>query len=216
MSDLRIYIKHDAPAYIDPNIQDMIASYGWAGYGWFWYLVERMRLEADYKLPYSDRRFKVLAKDMEIPVNEVKEYIDYCIAVELFHLDGVCFWSDRLLRDMAKLDGIRASCSEASKSRWKADAKQTDKQTHTESNAKISKDKVSKDKVSLEQWFESVRPDYPLFTGNLLDVELKRCQEWHADHKSKITDWKRAFRNWMARATPPKPTEANKPWRAHG
>ena len=85
------YFSHDSNAYYDRKIVAMRTKYGVSGYGFYWYLVEQMRNEPDYKLPLNDEFFVAsLVKEFaEIPV---MEYIGDCVKIGLFILeDGKLF-----------------------------------------------------------------------------------------------------------------------------
>lgn len=47
------YFSHDANAQDDPKCMILIDQMGMEGYGIFWGLIEKLRAEADYKLPLS-------------------------------------------------------------------------------------------------------------------------------------------------------------------
>jgi hypothetical protein len=94
------YFKHDANAMSDLKIKALRRSFGWEGYGWFWFLVETLRSEADYSLGYTDFVFESLSEDMKCEPTKVKDFIDHCIRCGLFKKDGEKFFSPRLTRDM--------------------------------------------------------------------------------------------------------------------
>lgn len=94
------YFKHDANAMSDLKIKALRRSFGWEGYGWFWFLVETLRSEADYTLSYTDFVFESLSEDMKCEPSKVKTFIDHCIHCGLFKKDGEKFFSPRLTRDM--------------------------------------------------------------------------------------------------------------------
>ena len=189
MKDARIYFKHDSPAYNDLKLRALRRRFNWEGYGKWWYIIELLRMESDYKLDYSDMVFDALADDMG---GDVKPFIDYCIEIGLLETDGKQFWSPRLLKDMMKLEGIRTSCSEASKSRWNADAMPT----HSKCNAKVSKDTISK----VKSWDEAaglIRGNYPLMDDTQWNNELNKCREYYTDIGKVVKSYRATLRNWI-------------------
>ncbi len=47
------YFSHDANSQDDPKCMHLIQKLGMEGYGIFWALIEKLRSEADYTLPYN-------------------------------------------------------------------------------------------------------------------------------------------------------------------
>lgn len=109
------YFRHDSNAHADMKIKAMIKLYGWQGYGWWWFLIEKLRAEDGYSLEYDDWIFASLAEDMKCEVEETKTYIDKCISFKLLARQDKRFYAPRLSRDMQKLDEIREKRSEAGK-----------------------------------------------------------------------------------------------------
>ncbi len=104
------FFRHDANASSDLKLKALRKKYSWEGQGWYWFIVEGLRSEADYQLPYSDFTFESLSEDMKCEPNKVKEFIDDCIEkYQLFNRNGKSeyFYSERLNRDMKKLDILR-------------------------------------------------------------------------------------------------------------
>ncbi len=109
------YFKHDANASQDMKCRAIRRKYKWAGMGWFWFIIEQMRNEEGYKLPYSDLTFLSLSDEFSISPEETKKFIDDCASFKLFTIHDGYFCSGRLNRDMAHLDDIRQKTSKAGK-----------------------------------------------------------------------------------------------------
>lgn len=107
------YFKHDANASQDIKLKALRKQYGWAGCGWYWYVIEQMRSESNYKLSYDDLIFDSLATDFDVEADKIKQFIDYCINIKLLTKNGTGFFSERLTRDMKSLESIRESNREA-------------------------------------------------------------------------------------------------------
>jgi len=107
------YFKHDSNASSDLKLKAVRKHYGWQGLGWFWFLIELMRNEEIYGLGYDQLTFDGLADDLGCPPDTVKEYIDYCVNVNLFEKNETHFYSYRLSRDMETLDAMREQRREA-------------------------------------------------------------------------------------------------------
>jgi len=93
------YFSHDSNAYYDRKIVAMRTKYGVSGYGFYWYLVEQMRNEPDYRLPVNDEFFvNSLVKEFsEIPV---MEYITDCVKIGLFILEDGKLFSESFIDRM--------------------------------------------------------------------------------------------------------------------
>jgi hypothetical protein len=91
------YFSHDSNAQNDIKIIAMRADYGWAGYGWFWAIIELLREEEDNKMKMKSYIFSSLATKFGIDIPDVKKYIDDLVnEYELLESDGEFFWSDSL------------------------------------------------------------------------------------------------------------------------
>ncbi len=115
------YFRHDANASSDLKLKALRKKYKWKGQGWYWFIVEKLRSEANYKLSYSDLTFDGLSEDLGVGAEKVKQYIDDCIEKfkdensSLFTKNGNYFYSDRLNRDMERLEILRQQNVKAGK-----------------------------------------------------------------------------------------------------
>ena len=112
------YFFHDSNASTDHKIVHMRSQYGWEGYGLYWAIIERLRDIEDHKYPLN--RIEALAFDLQMP--DITQFINKCILeFALFETDEECFWSESLLRRMAKLEANRAKRKHAAEVRWGKD-----------------------------------------------------------------------------------------------
>jgi len=179
------YFKHDSNASSDIKVKAIRRKYGWKGIGWYWYLIEALRNESDYTLPYGDLSFEGFSEDMLCKPEEVKAFIDDCLRFGLFKKASDRFCSDRLLRDMSVLDDIREKASLAGKK--SAEQRRTVKKDVNASSKLTSPDFLD--------FTEELRPFYPHLN---LDKELVLFRDYWKTRKLK--DPKRALRNWLDRA----------------
>ena len=102
------YFPHDHNARNDPKIQALIKKYGVAGYGRFWIIIETMREETGQRLKEKAYVWQALAGQMQCSADEVKQFVKDCIEeFELFIQDDGFFYSESLIRRMAKLEAMR-------------------------------------------------------------------------------------------------------------
>lgn len=148
------YFSHDANAQDDPKCMMLIDQMGLEGYGIFWALIEKLRSEAEYKLPISilqsfAKRWGTSKEKVEVVV---KSY-------SLFEIEDDYFFSPRLIRSM-KLKSEKARLS--ANYRWNnANALQSD----SERIANGMRNDAIKGKESKEKEIES--------KGNEIDYEKK-------------------------------------------
>jgi len=102
------YFTHDDNARTDHKIEAMMSKYGVEGYGRYWIIIENLRADRTHKIQEKSYVYESLAKQMRCPVDEIKQFIKDCIAeYELFVQDDGFFYSESLLRRMAKLEAMR-------------------------------------------------------------------------------------------------------------
>lgn len=103
------YFAHDYDASSDPKVVAMISVHKAAGYGLYWHINELLHKTNGHKIPLKKYVYLAIAKQMETTVEFVEQFIIDCIEqFELYEMDGVCFYSERVLRNMV----TRAELSE--------------------------------------------------------------------------------------------------------
>ncbi len=178
----------------DLKYQGLRRRFKWQGQGWYWFIIETLRNEDSYKLVYSDLTFESLADDMLCTPEEAKTFLDYCVEpCHLFNKDDTHFWSERLKKDMAKLD---------------------DKREKTRMAGKISAEKrfgkpaeqllPSKDVPWFDQGGKSVIDISDELRTEFSDIdigeEFKKFTLYWSEGKRKLQRPKTAFRNWLVKA----------------
>lgn len=101
------WFKHDMDAHTDPKMKILRKYYGWRGYGWFWFIVEKLRSSSNYKMEYNDLTFESLSIDMDCTIEEVQSFIDDCMKYSLLAFERDSFQSPRLTGSMQTYDAIR-------------------------------------------------------------------------------------------------------------
>ena len=105
------YFSHDANSQDDPKCMLLIDQLGMEGYGIFWALIERLRQEKEYKLPFAivpslARRWATSKEKVEVVIKNFG----------LFVILDDCFFSERLKKSM-ELKSLKAL--ESINKRWK-------------------------------------------------------------------------------------------------
>lgn len=110
------YFQHDFEAISDPKIQFILAKFGGIGYGLWWRIVEMLHQEDKNKLHHKEYLYFALANQLQCEQCLVKSFIQSCIEdVELLDSDGEYFWSERVLKNVGKMQELKEKRSEAGK-----------------------------------------------------------------------------------------------------
>ena len=66
---MKSYFSHDDNAFSDLKIIQLCAKFGLEAYGFWWVLIERFRIEKNYKLEYKNTIFSafIILLDCSIP-----------------------------------------------------------------------------------------------------------------------------------------------------
>jgi len=159
------YFSHDANARRDPKILMLRAKYGAKGYAYYFMILEMMREMQNYKLMANEFLYQILAIELGTDEKEVKEFLDFCISLQLFNQKDGELYSESFIYRMQRKEMISSRRAEAGKAgaekRWQNDGKMMANgmangmanQWQTDSKPialKESKEKESKEKESKE------------------------------------------------------------------
>ena len=104
------YFSHDSNARNDVKVIKLRRQLGLEGYGLYWCLIEMLRDAPENKLPINS------IDDIAFSLNISKEKIETVINnYELFTVDELNFFSQRLIRSMEQYKEIRSKLSEGGK-----------------------------------------------------------------------------------------------------
>ena len=96
----REFFSYVSDAFYDEKIVGMRADYGFESYGLWWFIIERMRKEQDFKLDYNKKMFRSI-KVLTGTTIDVEKFINDCInEYELFVLEEDKFYSRSFLNRM--------------------------------------------------------------------------------------------------------------------
>lgn len=199
------YFSHDANAQDDPKCMLLIDQLGMEGYGIFWALIEKLRSEKDYKLPFAvipslARRWGTSKEKVE---TVVKTY-------NLFITEEQDFFSARLVRSMGeKSEKARISANK----RWQSLENQQDDanamqpqcdriETHMPNDAiKVKESKVNterKENESNETASEDFFPDKSLHGVDLQTDEADNTIVYVETITNKKINKQEVERMWKA------------------
>lgn len=172
----KTYFNHDSSARTDLRIIKLRAKLGYEGYGIFWALLELLFTEEN-KLCVDD--YSEIAFGLQTDPKILKQVIE---DFDLFVLEGGCFYSKRLNKQIEEINAKSNKAKENASKRWKnASAKQTDSQR----NASISKVEV-KAKVKKSNYYNDIAfPDYyDIHYAKRIEQDINKTKEYHEHLRS--------------------------------
>jgi hypothetical protein len=126
---MKRYFSHDFDAWSDPKIQQLLADFGVAGYGAYWYIVEQL-YRNDGILPLT--QCKGLANAMQMQCKDVAKILsDY----NLFENDGENFWSDSINARVSRMKRVSEARRASAISRWDTNSSNSKKKATSKCNA---------------------------------------------------------------------------------
>lgn len=189
------YFSHDCNAQSDPKIMLLIDKYGMEGYGTYWALIEKLREDAEYKLPISilpslSKRLKIKTDKLNCIVNDFL----------LFKHDENFFWSESLYRRMyikkerAKL-GAKARWENAAAMQLHKEALQNDAIKVKEKKVKEKKEEKKREQAPFVAPSLSEFTDYFKENGYKTDVAERawnsyNVANWFDTKGNEIRSWK--------------------------
>lgn len=205
-----LYFQHDYNARNDPKLQDVLIAHGVAGLGVFWCIVEQL-YEQDGTLALKSCKSIAYALHAKVTMVEsiVKDY-------GLFGNDGENFWSDSILRRLARSKNIAAQRKAAALVRWKAEheeqtncnANAMQEQCKTAVNKDIDKDEKENEKKIVQRFIPPTIAEVQAYIqqkGYSIDAEsfvaFYESKGWMVG-KNKMKDWHMALVTWSKRNRP--------------
>lgn len=104
---------------VEENKDLVLSLVAWGTIGWYWYIIECLRSEDEYRLEYSEHAFRSFSEDMKCKRQDIQDFIDHCIndftykKKGLLTLEDGYFFSDRLNRDMEAKDERKEKARES-------------------------------------------------------------------------------------------------------
>ena len=110
------YFQHDYNSRNDDKILELRARFGAEGYGIWWMLLESIAETEDGHL--NNTRMAGLSLGYGVPVDKLKEVIDFCLDIELLKLDGDLLYNQRMLEHKEIRREAKEKGKAAAKKRW--------------------------------------------------------------------------------------------------
>ncbi len=141
----REFFSHDSDAFYDEKIVGLRADYGFESYGLWWFIIERMRKEEDFKLDYNKTVFRSI-KVLTGTTIDVEKFINDCInEYGLFVLEDDKFYSKSFLNRMNLMIEKQQKRSEQSRIAGKKSA---------EARRQKKNNKINENRTDVEQPLE--------------------------------------------------------------
>ena len=216
------YFQHDFEAISDPKIQYILAKFGGIGYGLWWRIVEMLHQEEENKLQHKEYIYFALANQLKCEQDLVKSFIQSCIEdVDLLGSDGEYFWSERVLKNVGKMQELKEKRSSAGKKsaekRAENEAIATSVQQNVTSVEQVSR-KENKRKENKQYSKPSLSEVISFFNENgFADIGAIKAYNyynegnWSDSKGNKVKNWKQKMRGIWFRDEYKinKPTSAN-------
>ncbi len=145
------YFSHDSNARHDPKIMALIEEYGLTGYAYFFTLIEILREQKNYILPFY--LVNCLAKEWQTHNSPIstERILQSMVQLQLLNKNDIGFFSPSLCDRMLKLDEMRKKRSDAgmvgAKVLWQTHSKRmANAKQRMASKVKESKENKSKEK----------------------------------------------------------------------
>lgn len=155
----REFFSHDSDAFYDEKIVGMRADYGFESYGLWWFIIERMRKEQDFKLDYDKKIFRSI-KVLTGTTIDVEKFINDCInEYELFVLEGDKFYSKSFLNRMNLMIEKQQKRSEQARIAGKrsAEARKQKKENELNENLTAVEQPLEDNTTAVEQPLEKLQ-----------------------------------------------------------
>lgn len=199
------YFQHDFEAISDPKIQYILAKFGAEGYGLWWRIVEMLHQDEHNRLPLKPYVFFALDGQLALDNGVSKSFIDTCIEdVELLQSDGEYFWSERVLKNVGKMQDIKEKRSSAGKKSAEKRSENQEVATSVEQNptsveqnsTKENKRKENKQytKPSLSEVIEFFNQNGFEDIGAIKAFNYYDEGDWQDSKGNKVKNWKQKMR----------------------
>jgi hypothetical protein len=192
------YFQHDFEAIADPKIQYILAKFGAEGYGLWWRIVEMLHQDEHNRLPLKPYVFFALDGQLALDNGVSKSFIDTCIEdVELLQTDGEYFWSERVLKNVGKMQDIKEKRSSAGKKSAEKRSENQEVATSVEQNStKENKRKENKQytKPSLSEVIEFFNENGFEDIGAIKAFNYYDEGDWQDSKGNKVKNWKQKMR----------------------
>jgi hypothetical protein len=199
------YFQHDFEAISDPKIQYILAKFGAEGYGLWWRIVEMLHQDEHNRLPLKPYVFFALDGQLALDNGVSKSFIDTCIEdVELLQSDGEYFWSERVLKNVGKMQDIKEKRSSAGKKSAEKRSENQELATSVEQNTtsveqnstKENKRKENKQytKPSLSDVIEFFNENGFEDIGAIKAFNYYDEGDWQDSKGNKVKNWKQKMR----------------------
>lgn len=106
------YFSHDSNARHHEKLLALRMKHGWAGYGLYWALIEKLRESGGYKL---SRNYELIAFDLRVDAASIQSIIS---DFGLFVVEDTFFYSQSLCERMEIKDSKSQQASHAAQIRW--------------------------------------------------------------------------------------------------
>lgn len=208
MAKETFYFSHDYAARADDKIKSLIYSFGWAGYGIYWAIIEDLYLNANALQTHYDR----IAFDLKTETETVKSIIN---DFGLFKIKGKIFYSESVKNRLQQREFKSANAKKSANYRWKKEDANA-LQTQSDRNA-IKESKVKESKVNIKKEIDKEKINFKIpqidevktyfLEKKSNEFEAKKFWNFYQSKnwmvgKNKMKHWQAAASGWISRNDP--------------
>lgn len=194
------YFSHDANAQDDPKCVMLIEQLGMEGYGIFWALIERLRAEKEYKLPF------VILPALARRWNSSQEKINVVVKnFGLFELEDENFFSLRLLRSMQDFNNRRRILSDMGRigGLKSAEVRHAQATLKPPSSSKVNEIKEKESKGKYLDFVTLTPKEYDSLLSEYGEIQTKemiqRLNDYIGSKGNKYKSHYHTIKNWFRR-----------------
>jgi hypothetical protein len=173
-----IFFRHDAHAKDDEKVVALRCKFGDEGYAYYFMCLEIMCEDDKHIICLS--KCTIIARRLHIQMDNLMDFLEYCVEIDLFAKDKSGYWSPRFKEEMDKIDGIRAKRSQASNSYWHPEP--------TPEPVKIEKPKKEKVKPDPDIAETPETPELKKLVNSIIAPYLASKEGKASNHKSTLTN----------------------------
>jgi hypothetical protein len=175
------YFSHDSNARHHEKLLALRMKHGWAGYGLYWALIEKLRETDDYRL---SKNYDLIAFDLRVDSASVESIIN---DFGLFILEENSFYSESLCKRMAMKESKSEKARKAARIRWDKYNVQNKKKFAPATFSRFVPPTL--DEVSNYCNGRQSSVDAAMF------IDFYAAKGWMIG-KNKMKDWRAAVRTW--------------------
>jgi hypothetical protein len=101
------YFSHDADMRNDIKVKAIRRKFQHKGYAVWCFMLEALTDSDDFEIEFGEVEQELLAADFDVPIEELKDIVEYCLKIGLFQQAGTRIYSEAHKRRFAEMVAAR-------------------------------------------------------------------------------------------------------------